>query len=77
MARAKTPPYTGYGSWDDSMGSVTHLIPKQPKKDLRFGGVTLSRRSSSEISGRVAGMIQPRRREEPQLLQSNRMTRRY
>ena len=31
-ARAKTPPYTGYGSWDDSMGSVTHLIPKLPKK---------------------------------------------
>lgn len=31
--RAKTPPYTGYGSWDDSMGSVTHLIPKLPKKD--------------------------------------------
>lgn len=33
LARAKTPPYTGYGSWDDSMGSVTHLIPKLPKKD--------------------------------------------
>ena len=38
--RAKTPPYTGYGSWDDSMGSVTHLIPKLPKKDgtVFFGG---------------------------------------
>ncbi|CAE7679512.1 EFHC1 [Symbiodinium microadriaticum] len=34
VPRAKTPPYTGYGSWDDSMGSVTHLIPKQPKKDF-------------------------------------------
>lgn len=29
-----TPPYTGYGSWDDSMGSVFALNPKQPKKDL-------------------------------------------
>lgn len=34
VPRAVTPPYTGYGSWDDSMSSVTHLIPKQPKKDL-------------------------------------------
>ncbi|CAJ1407988.1 unnamed protein product [Effrenium voratum] len=34
VPRAKTPPYTGYGSWDDSMGSVTHLIPKVPKKDF-------------------------------------------
>eukprot|EP00928_Gymnodinium_smaydae_P024383 TRINITY_DN1973_c0_g4_i1.p1 TRINITY_DN1973_c0_g4~~TRINITY_DN1973_c0_g4_i1.p1 ORF type:complete len:749 (+),score=176.38 TRINITY_DN1973_c0_g4_i1:99-2345(+) len=33
VPRAKTPPYTGYGSWDDSMGSVLHLIPKPPKKD--------------------------------------------
>eukprot|EP00913_Durusdinium_trenchii_P019847 g18655.t1 len=37
VPRAKTPPYTGYGSWDDSMGSVTHLIPKLPKKD-RYSG---------------------------------------
>jgi len=34
VPRAKTPPYTGYGTWDDSMGSVTHLIPKPPKKDF-------------------------------------------
>ena len=34
VPRAKTPPYTGYGSWDDSMASVTHLIPKPPKKDF-------------------------------------------
>merc|ERR1719421_264155 len=32
--RAATPPYTGYGSWDDSMSSVLHLIPKVPKKDF-------------------------------------------
>jgi len=34
VPRAATPPYTGYGSWDDSMGSVTHLVPKPPKKDF-------------------------------------------
>jgi len=34
VPRAPTPPYTGYGSWDDSMSSVIHLIPKAPKKDL-------------------------------------------
>jgi hypothetical protein len=33
--RAPTPPYNGYGSWDDSMSSVIHLIPKPPKKRLR------------------------------------------
>jgi len=35
VPRAKTPPYTGYGSWDDSMSSVTHLIPKPPQKDVK------------------------------------------
>eukprot|EP00928_Gymnodinium_smaydae_P024379 TRINITY_DN1973_c0_g1_i1.p1 TRINITY_DN1973_c0_g1~~TRINITY_DN1973_c0_g1_i1.p1 ORF type:complete len:748 (+),score=189.87 TRINITY_DN1973_c0_g1_i1:116-2359(+) len=35
VPRAKTPPYTGYGSWDDSMGSVLQLIPKAPKKDFK------------------------------------------
>ncbi|CAE8640930.1 unnamed protein product [Polarella glacialis] len=34
VPRAATPPYTGYGSWADSMSSVTHLIPKPPKKDF-------------------------------------------
>jgi len=34
VPRAVTPPYTGYGSWDDSMSSVLHLIPKPPKKDF-------------------------------------------
>jgi Ca2+-binding EF-hand superfamily protein len=33
VPRASTPPYTGYGTWEDSMGSVTHLVPKQPQKD--------------------------------------------
>jgi len=33
VPRAATPPYTGYGSWDDSMSSVINLIPKKPKKD--------------------------------------------
>jgi len=32
--RPKTPPYTGYGSWDDSMGSVHALMPKPPRKDF-------------------------------------------
>merc|ERR1719321_2110826 len=31
VPRAGTPPYTGYGSWDDSMSSVINLIPKAPK----------------------------------------------
>jgi len=35
VPRAPTPPYTGYGSYDDSMGSVSHLIPKAPKKDIK------------------------------------------
>eukprot|EP00929_Paragymnodinium_shiwhaense_P075597 TRINITY_DN3866_c0_g2_i1.p1 TRINITY_DN3866_c0_g2~~TRINITY_DN3866_c0_g2_i1.p1 ORF type:complete len:750 (+),score=214.58 TRINITY_DN3866_c0_g2_i1:92-2341(+) len=34
VARPKTPPYTGYGSWDDSMGSVLQLNPKPPVKDF-------------------------------------------
>jgi hypothetical protein len=34
VPRAATPPYTGYGTWDDSMSSVLHLIPKPPKKDF-------------------------------------------
>mmetsp|Transcript_39471 Transcript_39471/g.91614 ORF Transcript_39471/g.91614 Transcript_39471/m.91614 type:complete len:744 (-) Transcript_39471:155-2386(-) len=34
VARPKTPPYTGYGSWQDSMGSVHALMPKPPKKDF-------------------------------------------
>ncbi|CAE7224886.1 EFHC1 [Symbiodinium natans] len=34
VPRPKTPPYTGYGTWDDSMGSVHSLAPKPPKKDL-------------------------------------------
>merc|ERR1711971_1163989 len=35
VPRAVTPPYTGYGSWDDSMSSVINLIPKVPKKDFQ------------------------------------------
>ena len=31
---AAVPPYTGFGSWDDSLGSVTSLNPKPPKRDL-------------------------------------------
>merc|ERR1719487_3218201 len=34
VPRPPTPPYTGFGSWDDSMTSVLSLIPKQPKKDF-------------------------------------------
>ena len=36
VPRAKTPPYTGYGSWEDSMGSVMHLVPKLPKKERPY-----------------------------------------
>mmetsp|Transcript_24164 Transcript_24164/g.53577 ORF Transcript_24164/g.53577 Transcript_24164/m.53577 type:complete len:743 (+) Transcript_24164:127-2355(+) len=35
VPRPKTPPYTGYGSWDDSMASVLHLVPQQPRKDTQ------------------------------------------
>jgi hypothetical protein len=34
VPRPPTPPYTGFGSWDDSMTSVTQLNPKPPKKDF-------------------------------------------
>jgi len=34
VPRAQTPDYNGYGSWEDSMASVTHLIPKAPRKDF-------------------------------------------
>jgi len=34
VPRPPTPPYTGYGSWDDSMSSVLHLIPKVPRRDF-------------------------------------------
>jgi len=34
VPRAPTPKYTGYGSWDDSMGSVHKLMPKPPKRDM-------------------------------------------
>lgn len=35
VPRAKTPPYTGYGSWEDSISSVTQLIPKPPHRDTK------------------------------------------
>jgi hypothetical protein len=35
VPRAATPPYNGFGSWDDSMSSVIHLIPKAPQKDFK------------------------------------------
>merc|ERR1719197_811309 len=34
VPRPPTPPYTGFGSWDDSMTSVLSLIPKPPMKDF-------------------------------------------
>merc|ERR1719387_1708974 len=34
VPQAPLPPYSGYGSWDDSMSSVLHLIPKVPRKDF-------------------------------------------
>jgi Ca2+-binding EF-hand superfamily protein len=35
VPRPATPPYTGYGTWDDSMGSVLQLMPSKPKKDFK------------------------------------------
>lgn len=34
VPRPATPPYNGFGSWDDSMASVLNLVPKAPKKDF-------------------------------------------
>jgi hypothetical protein len=34
VPRPPTPPYTGYGTWEDSLGSVRMLCPKPPKKDF-------------------------------------------
>ena len=34
LARPVTPPYTGYGSWEDSLGSVWSLVPKVPTRDM-------------------------------------------
>lgn len=35
VPKPATPPYNGFGSWDDSMSSVTNLIPKAPRKDYQ------------------------------------------
>lgn len=35
VPRAPTPPYNGYGTWEDSLGSVTQLVPKPPHKDMK------------------------------------------
>eukprot|EP00392_Amoebophrya_sp_AT5.2_P016043 g16282.t1 len=55
LPRAATPPYTGYGTWDDSMGSVIALIPKKPKKDLAklFFNEGKTLRFSAKFSGEV------------------------
>lgn len=34
VPRPKTPPYTGYGSWEDSLGSIHQLMPKPPRRDM-------------------------------------------
>jgi hypothetical protein len=34
VPRPNTPPYNGYGSWDDSMASVLNLVPKVPRRDF-------------------------------------------
>mmetsp|Transcript_14920 Transcript_14920/g.34005 ORF Transcript_14920/g.34005 Transcript_14920/m.34005 type:complete len:747 (-) Transcript_14920:184-2424(-) len=34
VPRPDTPPYTGFGSWEDSLSSVVHLVPPVPKKDF-------------------------------------------
>ncbi len=33
--KMEVPPYTGYGTEEDSLGSFTHLVPKVPKKDVK------------------------------------------
>ena len=54
-AMTNIPPYNGYGSEEDSMGSCTSLIPKPPKKDFKklmaFDRVVL-RFESSLVSNR-------------------------
>mmetsp|Transcript_11597 Transcript_11597/g.27030 ORF Transcript_11597/g.27030 Transcript_11597/m.27030 type:complete len:753 (+) Transcript_11597:141-2399(+) len=34
VPRPETPPYTGFGSWEDSLQSVLNLVPTMPKKDF-------------------------------------------
>jgi len=34
LPKQKPAPYSGYGTYEDSLGSCTHLIPKVPKKDF-------------------------------------------
>jgi len=53
--RPPTPAYTGYGSWDDSMSSVLHLIPKKPRKDMAklFFNEGKTLRFSAKFSGEV------------------------
>jgi len=56
LPRPPTPPYTGYGSWKDSMGSVLHLVPKQPKPDQQklFFNQGKILRFSAKFGGDVA-----------------------
>jgi hypothetical protein len=35
LPRMEVPPYNGYGSEEDSLGSFTHLVPKPPRQDLK------------------------------------------
>jgi len=53
--RPSTPPYTGYGSWADSMGSVKHLVPKPPRKDIQklFANAGKVLRFSAKFAGHV------------------------
>jgi len=55
VPRPPTPPYTGYGTWDDSMASVIHLVPKVPRKDLikLFANTGKTLRFTSKFGGNV------------------------
>lgn len=35
LPHPKTPPYTGYGTEEDSLVSVNHLILKPPKRQFK------------------------------------------
>lgn len=35
VAQVQPPPYTGYGTEEDSLGSFLHLVPKPPKKNFK------------------------------------------
>ena len=56
ILRPKTPPYTGYGSWEDSLASCKSIVPKISSKTMNFSQVKVSK-----FSAKFADSIDSRR----------------